>query len=161
VLHGGARAYGFLLAAQGVGALLGGLVLATCSTPRAFRQNLIFGLFGSAAGIFVFGFSSHMWLSLLAQMVIGAGLLNHTATSNTMLQMFVSDELRGRVMSMYTLSFIGLAPIGSLEVGYIGERVSPQIAVAVSALAALACGVILVARLSVIASAQAARDRAA
>jgi MFS family permease len=161
VLHGGARAYGFLLAAQGVGALLGGLVLATCSTPRAFRQNLVFGLFGSAAGIFVFGFSSHMWLSLLAQMVIGAGLLNHTATSNTMLQMFVSDELRGRVMSMYTLSFIGLAPLGSLEVGFIGERISSQVAVAVSAAAALACGVILIARLSVIAAAQAARERAA
>ena len=160
VLHGGARAYGFLLAAQGVGALLGGFVLASCRTPRALRQNLVFGLFGSAAGIFVFGFSTRMWLSLLAQMVIGAGLLNHTATSNTMIQLFVSNELRGRVMSMYTLSFIGLAPIGSLEVGYLGERLSPQIAVAASAVAALVCGIILVARLSVIADAQAAGDRA-
>jgi MFS family permease len=161
VLHGGPRAYGFLLAAQGVGALLGAYVLASCRTPRGLRQNLIFGLFGSAAGIFIFGFSSLMWLSLLAQMLIGAGLLNYMATSNTMLQLFVSDELRGRVMSMYTLSFIGLAPIGSLEVGFIGERVSPQIAVAASAVAALACGIILLARLSVIAEAQAARDRAA
>ena len=161
ILHGGASAYGFLLAAQGVGALLGGVVLASSRTPRGLRQNLIFGLFGSAAGIFVFGFSSVMWLSLLAQMLIGAGLLNYMATNNTMLQLFVSDELRGRVMSMYTLSFIGLAPIGSLEVGYIGERLSPQIAVAASAVAALVCGVILLARLSVIAEAQAARDRAA
>jgi MFS-type transporter involved in bile tolerance (Atg22 family) len=101
-----------------------------------------------------------MWLSLLAQMVIGAGLLNYMAASNTMLQLFVSDDLRGRVMSMYTLSFIGLAPIGSLEVGFIGERVSPQAAVAVSAVAVLICGVILLARLSVIAGAQTARDRA-
>jgi MFS family permease len=161
VLHGGPRAYGFLLAAQGVGALFGAFVLASCKTPRGLRQNLLFGLFGSAAGIFVFGFSSVMWLSLLAQMVIGAGLLNYMATSNTMLQMFVSDDLRGRVMSMYTLSFIGLAPIGSLEVGYIGERSGPQIAVVVSALAALACGIILIARLSVIADAQAAGDQPA
>jgi MFS family permease len=160
VLHGGPRAYGFLLAAQGVGALLGAFVLASSRTPRGLRQNLIFGLWGSAAGIFVFGFSSWMWLSLLSQMLIGAGLLNYMAASNTMLQLFVSDELRGRVMSMYTLSFIGLAPIGSLEVGFIGERVSPQAAVAVSAVAALVCGIILVARLSVIAEAQAARDRA-
>lgn len=160
VLHGGPRAYGFLLAAQGVGALLGAFVLASSGTPRGLRQNLIFGLWGSAAGIFVFGFSSWMWLSLLSQMLIGAGLLNYMAASNTMLQLFVSDELRGRVMSMYTLSFIGLAPIGSLEVGFIGERVSPQAAVAVSAVAALVCGIILVARLSVIAEAQAARDRA-
>src|ERR1700758_2617577 len=161
VLHGGPRAYGFLLAAQGVGALLGAYVLASSRTPRGLRQNLIFGLFGSAAGIFVFGFSSVMWLSLLAQMLIGAGLLNYMATSNTMLQLFVSDDLRGRVMSMYTLSFIGLAPIGSLEVGFVGERVSPQTAVALSAAAALVCGIILLARISVIAEAQAARDRAA
>jgi predicted MFS family arabinose efflux permease len=161
VLHGGPRAYGFLLAAQGIGALFGGVVLASCRSPRALRQNLIFGLFGSAVGIFVFGFSARMWLSLVAQMVIGAGLLNYMATSNTMLQLFVSDDLRGRVMSMYTLSFIGLAPIGSLEVGYLGERMSPQIAVAASAVAALVCGIILLARLSVIADAQAARDRAA
>jgi MFS family permease len=159
ILHGNARAYGFLLAAQGVGALLGGVVLASSRTPRGLRQNLLFGLLGSAAGIFVFGFSSAMWLSLLAQMVIGAGLLNYMATNNTMLQLFVSDELRGRVMSMYTLSFIGLAPLGSLEVGYLGERVSPQIAVAGAAAATLICGIILLARLSVIAEAQAARDR--
>ena len=161
VLHGGPRAYGFLLAVQGVGALFGALVLASSRTPRGLRLNLIFGLFGSAVGIFVFGLSSAMWLSLLAQMLIGAGLLNHTATSNTMLQLFVSDELRGRVMSMYTLSFIGLAPLGSLEVGYVGERVNPQTAVAISAAAALVCGLILMARLGVIAEAQEARDRVA
>jgi MFS family permease len=159
VLHGGPRAYGFLLAAQGIGALFGAFVLASSRTPRGLRQNLIFGLFGSAIGIFVFGFSCRMWLSLLAQMLIGAGLLNYMATSNTMLQLFVSDELRGRVMSMYTLSFIGLAPIGSLEVGFIGQHVSPQMAVAVSAVATLVCGIILLARLSVIAEAQATRDR--
>ena len=156
VLHGGARAYGFLLAAQGLGALLGGVVLAARRTPQAFRQNLTVGLFSAALGILVFGFSPWMWLSLVAQMVIGAGLINHTATTNTMLQLFVSDELRGRVMSMYTLSFIGLAPIGSLEVGYVGEILSPQIAVATAAVAALACGIILVTRLGVIAEAQAA-----
>jgi len=155
VLHGAARTYGFLLAAQGIGALVGALVLASRRSPRALRQNLVVGLFGAAAGILAFGFSPWIWLSMVAQMVIGAGLINHTATSNTMLQLFVSDELRGRVMSMYTLSFIGLAPIGSLEVGYVGELASPQIAVALSALATLACGIIVASRLDVIARAQA------
>lgn len=161
ILHGQALAYGFLLAAQGVGALIGGVVLASYQTPRALRQNLIIGLFAAAIGILVFGVSPWMWLSLIAQMVIGAGLMNYMATSNTMLQLFVSDELRGRVMSMYTLSFIGFAPIGSLEVGYVGESLSPQIAVALSGLAALACAVILVTRLAAIAEAQAAGERVA
>jgi MFS family permease len=160
VLHAGPRGYGFLLAAQGVGALGGALVLALNRTPRGLRLNLLLGLFGSAAAMFVFGFSSVMWLSLVAQMIIGAGLINHSAVSNTLLQTFVSDDLRGRVMSMYTLSFIGLAPIGSLEVGYIGERAGPQMAVAMSGAAALVCGIILAARLSVIARAQAAHDQA-
>lgn len=156
VLHGAARTYGFLLAAQGIGALVGSLVLARCTTDRALRLNLMVGLFSAAAGIFVFGFSPWIWLSMVAQMVIGAGLISHTATSNTMLQLFVSDELRGRVMSMYTLSFIGLAPLGSLEVGFVGQRASPRIAVALAATATLACAVILVTRLHVIAEAQSA-----
>ena len=156
VLHGVARTYGFLMAAQGAGALIGSLVLARCATPRALRINLLVGLFSAAAGIFVFSFSPWIWLSMVAQMVIGAGLINQTATSNTMLQVFVSDELRGRVMSMYTLSFIGMAPIGSLEVGYVGEIASPRIAVALAGLATLVCGIILAARLGVIAEAQAA-----
>jgi len=50
-----------------------------------------------------------------------AGLINYMATTNTMLQLFVSDELRGRVMSFYTMSFIGIAPLGALMVGYIGD----------------------------------------
>ncbi len=156
VLHGAARTYGFLLAAQGIGALVGALALASRRSPRALRHNLVVGLFGAAAGTLAFAFSPWIWLSMAAQMVIGAGLINHTATSNTMLQLFVSDELRGRVMSMYTLSFIGLAPVGSLEVGYVGEALSPQIAVALAALATLVCGVIVVSRLDVIAEAQAA-----
>ncbi len=154
ILHGGARAYGFLLAAQGAGALLGAYVLASRRSASALRQNLVAGLFGGAVGIFVFGVSGWMWLSLVAQMAIGAGLINHSAVTNTMLQMFVSDELRGRVMSMYTLSFIGLAPLGSLEVGYVGERLSPQIAVVASSITSLACGVILATRLGLIAEAQ-------
>jgi MFS family permease len=85
---------------------------------------------------------------------IGVGLMNHMVTTNTLLQLFVSDELRGRVMSIYTLSFIGTAPLGSLSVGYIGEHFSPRTAVLFCAAFSLLCGFVLLTKLKLIADAQ-------
>ena len=153
LLHVGAHGYGFLMAAQGVGAVLGAVYLAS-RAGHALRRTLTAGLFCTAIAIIVFGLSHWMILSLIAQTVIGAGIINYMAGTNTMLQMFVSDELRGRVMSIYTLSFIGLAPIGSLEVGFVGEHVSPQVAVVICGVVSLLCGWILLKRLPMIAAAQ-------
>ncbi len=100
-----------------------------------------------------------MPVSLLAQMFIGAGLMHHMVTTNTMLQLFVSDELRGRVMSLYTLSFIGTAPLGSLEVGFLGDHFSPRIAVVVCAMFSLFCGCFLLTKLKMFAAAQEAHER--
>ena len=155
LLHVGAHGYGFLMAAQGLGAVTGAIVMNSRSTaPKALRENLVFGIFCMAISTALFGLSNAMWLSLLAQMLIGVGLMNHMVTTNTMLQLFVSDELRGRVMSIYTLSFIGTAPIGSLSVGYIGEHISPRVAVMVCATFSLLCGFLLLTRLGLIARAQ-------
>jgi MFS family permease len=101
-----------------------------------------------------------MALSMLAQMFVGVGLMNHMVTTNTLLQMFVSDELRGRVMSIYTLSFIGSAPLGSLAVGYIGEHWSPRAAVMFCAMFSLLCGFLLLTKLKLIAQAQAEIEEA-
>ncbi len=152
LLHSGASGYGFLMAAQGLGAVAGAIAMnSRASTPRALRQNLVFGMFCTAAAIFVFGISPSMPISLLAQMFIGAGLMHHMVTTNTMLQLFVSDELRGRVMSLYTLSFIGTAPLGSLEVGFLGDRLSPRIAVVVCSMFSLICGCLLLTKLKMFA----------
>ncbi|MGH7248174.1 MAG: MFS transporter, partial [Pseudomonadota bacterium] len=84
LLHSGAKGYGFLMAAQGVGAVIAAVVMNVRSdAPRALRQNLAFGLFCTASAIFVFGISRWMWLSLVAQMFVGAGLMNHMVTTNT------------------------------------------------------------------------------
>jgi len=156
ILHGGAGAYGFLMAAQGAGAVVGGVMMAARSNdPAKLRQNLFWGLAASGAAIVVFGLSHWMWLSIIAQMVSGAGLINFMATTNTMLQLFVADELRGRVMSFYTLSFIGLAPVGALVAGYIGDYCSPQAAVVLCGAIALGCAAVLLTRLRLIADAQA------
>ena len=155
LLHVGAHGYGFLMAAQGVGAVLGAVYLAS-RAGHALRRTLTAGLFCTAIAIIAFGLSHWMLLSLAAQMMIGAGIINYMAGTNTMLQMFVSDELRGRVMSIYTLSFIGLAPIGSLEVGFVGERISPAVAVVICGIVSLLCGMILVSQLPLIERAQTA-----
>jgi MFS family permease len=156
ILHGGAKGYGFLMAAQGVGAVLGAVSLASRSgTANGLRQNLMLGLFSTGAAIMIFGFSRWMLLSLAAQMLIGAGLINFMAATNTMLQLFVSNELRGRVMSIYTLSFIGMAPLGALGVGYGGEYLSPEFAVIVCGAISVGCAVLLLSQLHMIADAQA------
>jgi MFS family permease len=155
LLHVGAHGYGFLMAAQGLGAVISAIVMNMRSTaPKTLRQNLLFGIFCMAIATAGFGLSTWMSLSLLAQIFIGVGLMNHMVTTNTLLQMFVSDELRGRVMSIYTLSFIGTAPIGSLSVGYIGEHYSPRAAVLFCAAFSLMCGFILLTKLKLIAQAQ-------
>ncbi len=160
ILHSGASGYGFLMAAQGLGAVVGAIAMnSRASTPRALRQNLVFGMFCTAAAIFVFGVSPTMSISLLAQMFIGAGLMHHMVTTNTMLQLFVSDELRGRVMSLYTMSFIGTAPLGSLEVGFLGDHLSPRYAVIACAMFALLCGFLLLTKLKMFAIAQEAHER--
>ncbi len=160
ILHAGARGYGLLMAAQGIGAVMGAVVLASRSgTARGLRENLTIGLFTTAIAIIAFGVSASMWLSLAAQMFIGAGLINYMAATNTMLQLFVSDELRGRVMSFYTMSFIGIAPLGALAVGYIGEHLSPEAAVAACGALSLGCALMLLTRLKLFAAAQADIER--
>lgn len=159
LLHAGASGYGFLMAAQGLGAVLGAIAMnRQPSTPWMLRQNLVFGIFALAVGIFIFGVSPWLALSMAAQMLGGAGVMYHMVTTNTMLQLFVSDELRGRVMSIYTLSFIGTAPLGSLEVGWVGEHLSPRLAVVICSAFSLLCGGFLLTKLGVIAKAQAERE---
>jgi MFS family permease len=121
---------------------------------------MVFGTFCVAAAMATFGLSPWMALSVCAQLFIGVGLMNHLVTTNTMLQLFVSDELRGRVMSIYTLSLIGAAPLGALVVGFVGEHLSPRIAVLGCSAFALACGFLLLTKLKMIAQAQAEMESA-
>ena len=159
LLHSGSRGYGLLMTAQGFGAVISAIAMnSRATTARTLRQNLVLGIFCTACGIFIFGVSKSMPLSLFAQMLIGVGLMNHMVTTNTMLQLFVSDELRGRVMSLYSLSIIGAAPLGSLEVGFVGAHLSPRIAVVICSMVALGCGLFLLTKLKLIAEAQTRHD---
>ncbi len=147
VLHGDARTYGFLVAIQGLGSVVGAATLASRVTTRGIRNNLIAGLFLSAAGILVFGLSRSIVLSMAAQFVIGTGLTNFRASNNTLVQLFVSDDLRGRVMSTYQLATVGMAPIGALAVGYMGTHLGPLQAVVICGAVTMMSGLVLLTRL--------------
>jgi MFS family permease len=154
VLHGDARSYGFLVAIQGLGSVIGAATLASRVTTQGIRNNLIVGLLISGTGIIVFGLSRNMFISLAAQLVIGAGLTNFRASNNTLVQLFVSDDLRGRVMSTYQLAAVGMTPIGALEVGYLGHRIGPQPTVVICGAITIGCMAMLITRLRSIGAAQ-------
>ena len=154
LLHGGPGLYGLLLTAQGVGAAAGAVTLARAAgSTRAMVRNLTVGLFCSSVAIIGFGISPWIVLSIASQVLAGYGLTSTRATTNTLLQMFVADELRGRVMSFYTLSAIGFAPIGALEVGFVGEHLGPRYAVVISGIISVACAIVLLMRARTIRSA--------
>jgi MFS family permease len=147
VLHGDARTFGFLVAIQGLGSVVGAATLAARVSTRGMRNNLLIGLFLSAVGIVVFGLSRSIPLSLVAQFVIGAGLTNFRASNNTLVQMFVSDDLRGRVMSTYQLAAVGMAPLGALAVGYMGTHLGSPQAVVICGAVIMLSGIVLLTRL--------------
>jgi MFS family permease len=121
VLHGGPRTLGFLSAAAGVGALSAAAGLASRGSGRArfeTRSYVVFagGLIASL-GLIAVSFSRTPWLTATLLAVIGAAMVSAVATTNTLLQTLVPDQLRGRVMSVHVVTFLGLAPVGSLVAG--------------------------------------------
>lgn len=117
ILHGGAHTFGFLMAATGLGALSGALFLA--SRKNALGLDKIIPAAGAlfGAGLILFSFSRNVTLSIIILVFTGLGMMLQMASSNTMLQTLADDEMRGRVMSFYTMAFMGTAPFGSLIAG--------------------------------------------
>lgn len=123
ILHGGPNTLGLLMAASGVGALIGALLLAARKSVLGLGKfiPLMAGAFG--AGLIAFSFSRALWLSLMLMIVTGLGFMVQMAASNTVLQTIVEEDKRGRVMSFYTMAFMGTAPFGSLLAGSVADRI--------------------------------------
>jgi len=120
VLHSDATGYGFLMAATGIGSLTAALGIAFGGRPRV-------ALIGAGAsvlgiGLIVAATVGVFWLALPVMAVVGFGAIAMAATANTTIQMTVPDELRGRVISVYTTVFVGSTPVGGLIVGAIASR---------------------------------------
>jgi MFS family permease len=92
----------------------------------------------AGAALIVFSFATSFWIALPALYFVGMGMMLSAASTNTVLQSIVPDELRGRVAALYVMSFIGASPLGALLAGWIAERVGPPITLAGCGIAALA-----------------------
>jgi len=123
VLHGGPHTLGFLMGAMGVGALFSALSLAARRNVRGLTRMIPIAAAVFGAGLIGFGLSSVFWLSMVMVLVAGAGMMQGMAASNTIIQTLVSEDKRGRVMSYYTMAFMGMAPFGSLLAGSMAHAI--------------------------------------
>jgi len=138
VLGGDAKTNGFLLSARGLGALAGSLLIASLGRFHFRGRLLTFGMF--ALPLFVTAFGLVRWLPLSLVLLFGAGLAHILAfnLSNALVQSFAPDALRGRIMSVYALTFFGLMPLGALGIGATAERLGAPAAVFIGAAVTLA-----------------------
>ncbi len=122
ILHGGPQTLGFLTASSGVGALAGGLYLASRKNVLGLGRVIVFSTFLGGLSLILFSGSHHLRFSLLFIMTASFGMMVQMASCNTILQTIVDDDKRGRVMSFYTMAFLGMAPFGSLLAGAIAQK---------------------------------------
>ena len=122
ILHGGPRALGWLMGYAGMGALAGALRLASRTELKGLNRWLPVASFAFGATLIAFAWSRAFWLSACILLPAGFSMMIEMGSSNTLLQSMVPDELRGRVMSVYSMVFLGMAPFGALLAGFAADR---------------------------------------
>ena len=123
VFHGDATTLGILTAASGVGSLAGALFLATRKGVLGLGRWIVISCAMFGLGLIGFGLSTSLWIALPVLALVGFGGMVLMAASNTILQTLVDEDKRGRVMSIYTMCFMGLAPFGSMAAGALSTRI--------------------------------------
>jgi MFS family permease len=150
IFHSGARGLGLLMGASGVGALAGSIALAMRASIRGLGTwvAIACGTFGVA--LVAFSFSRHLALSVAILIGAGMAMMVQMASSNTLIQSMVPDELRGRVMALYSMMFMGMGPLGALLAGSIAERAGAPMAIAAGGLVTLVAAIVFALRLPVL-----------
>jgi MFS family permease len=122
ILGGGASGLGILMGASGAGALIGALSLAGRKGVAGLGRWVAFSSAGFGVGLVLFSLSRTFWLSAALLVPVGLSMMVQMASSNTLIQTMVPDHLRGRVMAVYSMMFMGMAPLGSLLAGVLAGR---------------------------------------
>jgi MFS family permease len=133
----GAVRLGVLMGATGIGALLGALTLALRSGIRGLGRLIALTCAGFGVSLIVFAASRNFWLSTALLIPVGFCIMLQMACSNTLIQTMVPDALRGRVMAVYSMMFMGMAPFGALLGGALANRVGAPLTVAIGAVASI------------------------
>src|SRR6202790_2051841 len=131
----GAVRLGILMGAAGVGALLGALTLALRSGVKGLGSWVSTCCAGFGVSLMLFSFSKSFWLSVLLLLPVGYFIMLQMASSNTLIQAMVPDQLRGRTMAVYSMMFMGMAPVGALLGGALSDRLGAPLTVATGGLA--------------------------
>ena len=123
ILHGGPRGFGLLMGASGIGSLCGALVLASRRGVRGLGRWVGVSALAFGVTLIAFAFARVFWVSFAILVLVGASAITQLASSNTLIQSMVPDALRGRVMAVYSMMFMGMSPIGALAAGWVAERI--------------------------------------
>jgi MFS family permease len=133
----GAVRLGILMGAAGVGALLGALTLAVRTGVKGLSKWITACCAGFGVSLMLFALSKSFWLSVFLLLPVGYFIMLQMASSNTLIQVMVPDELRGRTMAVYSMMFMGMAPIGALLGGALSDRLGAPMTVAIGGLASV------------------------
>jgi len=142
ILHGGAKGLGLLMGFSGVGALLGAATLAGRRGLRGLSTWIMLACGGFGASLILFSLSRLFWISLLLLVPVGFCLMVQLASSNTLIQSMVPDRLRGRVMAVYSMMFVGMAPFGALLAGLLANLLGAPGTVMAGGIACIAGAVV-------------------
>jgi MFS family permease len=134
----GAVRLGILMGAAGVGALLGALTLAMRTGTKGLGRWVAVCCAGFGLSLSLFALSRSFWLSVILLLPVGYFIMLQMASSNTLIQVMVPDELRGRVMAVYSMMFMGMAPVGALLGGALSDRLGAPVTVVMGGLASVA-----------------------
>jgi MFS family permease len=142
ILHAGPGGLGALMGASGVGALIGSVALAVRRGLRGLGSWVAFATVGLGTSLILFSLSRRFWLSAACLVPVGLTFMIEMASSNTLIQSMVPDALRGRVMSLYSMMFMGMAPLGSLLAGTLAHHIGAPRTVALNGAVCVVAGLL-------------------
>ena len=141
ILHGGPDSMGALMGAAGVGAVISTIFLARNRDPNTLGRTIALSLVRFGVGLILFSLSRNFWLSLALLPLVGSGFMLPMSAANTLLQTITPDHLRGRIMSLFLMMFMGAPPIASLLAGSLALHIGAPLTVSVTGVACLVSAV--------------------
>jgi MFS family permease len=142
ILHGGVNAYGWLMGAVGFGAMFGALAIAMRQQLRGLGNVVAYSAAGLGVSLVLFSESRWFLLSFVMLVFCGFTMMMQFTATNTLIQAMVPEQLRGRVMSLYAMMFLGMMPLGSLVAGKLADYIGAPTTVAIGGLASCIGGLV-------------------